>query len=86
MVASGDNQSRVRKRLRDGFERFDHEFQPLVGSPFAESKNAVLGIAAPRKVGIFRPGSENAVRTQMHIIAPIFFVQYFAVAGHQDRN
>jgi hypothetical protein len=86
MIPSSDDQSGMRKSSRDGFECFNHELQPFVGSPFSESENAVVWIAAPRKVGIFRPGGENAMRTEVHIVAPIFFVQYLAISRHQYGN
>jgi hypothetical protein len=86
MVSSGNNQPGMRQSSRDSLERFDHKLQPFVGSPFSEGENAMLWISPPAEVGIFRPGGENAMRTEVHIVASIFLVQYLAVSGHQYGN
>ncbi len=86
MVASTDDESRLRNASGYGLECFDHEFQPFVGAPFPECENAQLRISAPGKVRIFRHRGENSVRTEMHIVAAVFLAQNLAIAGHQDRN
>jgi len=83
MVASGDDEPCMRQNSGNDFEAFEHELQPLVGSPFSKCKNAVLGISSPRKVRILRPCRQNAMGTEMHIVAPVFFVQDLSIAGHQ---
>jgi hypothetical protein len=45
MVASSNYQLGIWKLLRHNLESLDHEFKPLVGSPFSESQNAVHWIA-----------------------------------------
>lgn len=85
MVPAGDNEPGVRNLVGDQVESFNHEFQALVRSPFSESENA-LDRAAARKIGELRAARENAVRAQMHIVAAVFIVQNFAIAGHQHRN
>jgi len=57
MIAATDHQLRVGKRCLDNLERLDHQLEPFVGPPLAESQDAVFRIAAPGKVGIFRPTS-----------------------------
>jgi hypothetical protein len=86
MVPSRDNEPGVRKRSRDGFERLDHQLEPFVSSPFSEGENAMLWVSAPGEVGVFRSSSENAVGAEVHIIAPIFFVEYLAIPRHEYGN
>ena len=86
MVAAGNYQPGIGQLRRHDLERVDHEFEALVGSPLAECENAMFGIAAARKVGRFGPGSQNAVRPDVNVVAAIFFVQNFAVSGHEHRN
>jgi hypothetical protein len=86
MVASSNDKFCIGQTLSDNFKSLNHQFEPLVGSPFSKSKNAVLRIAAPRKVGILGPGGQNTVRTEMHIIAPIFILQNLQIPWHQHRH
>jgi hypothetical protein len=86
MVAAGNYQPGIGQLRRHDLERVDHEFEALIGSPLAERENAMFGIAAPRKVGRFGPGSQNAVRADVNIVAAILFVQNFTVSGHEHRN
>jgi hypothetical protein len=46
----------------------------------------VLRISSPRQIRILRLSGENAVRAQMDIIAPIFFMKNLAVTGHEHRD
>jgi hypothetical protein len=46
VVAASNYQPGIGKLFRHGLESLDHEFKPLVGSPFSESQNAVHRIAA----------------------------------------
>ncbi len=55
MIAATDHQFRMGKRGLDNLERLNHQLKPLVGSPLAESQDALFRISAPGKVGIFRP-------------------------------
>jgi hypothetical protein len=82
MVAAGDDQLGARQSVRNKLERFEQQFKPLVCSPLAESQNAMLWISAPRKIWVFGFPRENAVRTQVNIVAPVFFVKNLAVARH----
>jgi hypothetical protein len=86
MVASSDDEPGIWNSSRNNFERFQHQLQPLVGSPFSESQNAMFRISAAGEIRIFWPRRQDAMRTQMHIVAPIFFVKYFAISRHQHRN
>jgi hypothetical protein len=67
-------------------KRLDHQLQALVGSPFAESQNAMLGIAPPGEVWILRLSREDSVRAKMNIIATILFVEDLAIPGHEHGN
>jgi hypothetical protein len=61
MISSSDDQLRVRHSLREQMKRLDHQFEPLVSSPFAESENAVLRIATPGEIRIFGCSAQDAV-------------------------
>jgi hypothetical protein len=67
-------------------KRLDHQLQALVGSPFAESQNAMLGIAPPGEVWILRLSREDSVRAKMNVIATILFVEDLAITGHEHGN
>jgi hypothetical protein len=82
MVPSGDYQFGIGRGGAHDLEGFNHELKPFVSSPLAESENAMLGIAAAGKIGIFGPARQNAVRPDVNIIVAILLVQDFAVAGH----
>ncbi len=86
MIATGNDQLRVRQTTLQGFEGCDHELQALVRSPFTECKNAVLGIASAGKVGEFGPSSQSAVGTHVDIVAAVFVEQNFAIPGHEHRD
>ncbi len=86
MVAAGDDQPGVRKHVGHGLKCIQHEFKAFIGSPLSERQNAVLGIAAPREIRIFRPPSENAVRPDVNILMTILFGEDPAVAWHEYRH
>jgi hypothetical protein len=86
MIAPADDQRGVGHGFGNALKRFDHELQPFVCSPFAEGKNAVLGITAAGEIGIFRPCGQNSVRAQVHIFAAILFVKNLAVARHEHGD
>jgi hypothetical protein len=43
-------------------------------------------ITASGEIGEFRPSGQNAMRSQVHIIAAILVIQNFSIAWHQHRN
>lgn len=86
MVSTSDYQLGVGQGVVHNPKRFDHQFEPFIGSPFSEREDTVLGIAAPRKVGVLGPSSEDAVRTEMDVVTAVFVVQDFAIPGHQHRH
>ena len=86
MVSTTDHQFRLRQSLMHDLECFDHQFEPLIGSPFSECQNAVIRIAAAVEIGILRPAGQDAVGAKVYVVAAIFIVQNLTVAGHQDRN
>jgi hypothetical protein len=61
MIAAGNHQLRMGYATLQCVEGRDHEFEALVRSPFAERQNAVLGVAAARKVGKLGASSQSAV-------------------------
>jgi hypothetical protein len=83
VVSSRDNEPGLRESLGENVKRLNHEFKTLVGSPFAEGKNAMFGIAATGELGIFGTCGEDAMGAEMHIVASIFFVKDLAVSGHE---
>jgi hypothetical protein len=83
MIAAANHQSGMGQCFRYPLKGFNHQFQPLVGSPFSKSQNAMLGISTPGKIGELGFAGENAMRTEMHIVAAIFFMQNVAISGHQ---
>ncbi len=86
MVASSDHQFCLWQFGPDDLECFDHQLQAFVSSPFAESENPMLGIAAAGEIRKFRPAGQDAMRAQVNVIAPVFFVQNFAIPRHEYRN
>jgi len=55
MIGARDDQLGIWHSARDDLEGLEHRLQPLVGAPFSESQNPVLGISASRECRIFRP-------------------------------
>jgi len=86
MVSPGDHQLRVGKLRGDFDEGVDNRLQPLVCAPFPEGENAMIRIAALRKVGIFGPSRQNSVSAHMHRAAAIFFPDQAAIGRKQDGN
>jgi hypothetical protein len=86
MVSSADHQPGIGQSLGNIAKGFDHQFQPLVRSPLPEGQNAVLRIAASGKIRILRFSGKNAMRTQVHVVATIFFMQDLAISRHEHRN
>ncbi|MCU1300801.1 MAG: hypothetical protein JWQ87_1085 [Candidatus Sulfotelmatobacter sp.] len=86
MIPSTDNQLCVGHCSSHNLERFNHELQAFVGSPFSESEDPVLGITTPGEIRILGPTCQNAVGTHVNIIVPIFFMENLAVSRHQDGN
>ena len=86
MVASANDQSGVWQGLRDRLKCIDHELEPFVSSPFTEGQNAMLGIAAPRKIRAFRFSGQDSMGTKMHVVMTIFFVEDLTIAGHEHRH
>lgn len=83
MVAASDDHPSLRKFLFHDRECVKHQFQSLVSSPLSEGQDAMLGISAAGKIRKLGPASQNAVRTDMYIVAAIFLIQDPAVTGHQ---
>jgi hypothetical protein len=86
VVAPGNHQLRFGHLRGNQIKSLDHQFQTLVGSPFAESQDAVDGRSTPREVGKLWPPGKNAVRSQVDVVAAILVVQYLAIAGHKHRH
>jgi hypothetical protein len=86
MVHAADQQFNIRQPFGSKAECLDHRLQPLVGTPLAECKNAMRGIAAFLKRRIFRTSGENAVLAHVYHAAPIFLVQNFPIRGEQNGN
>jgi hypothetical protein len=86
MVATAHDQPGLRQSCRDVLEGLDHQLEALISSPLAKRQNAVLGISPAGEIRKFRRARENSMRAQMDVIPPIFFVQNFAVPGHQHGN
>ena len=83
MVAACDDELGIRHPVRQQIESLHHQLKPLIGSPLAESENALIGISATGKIGELGTARENSVRPQMHIVAPVFIVQYFSISRHE---
>jgi hypothetical protein len=86
MVSPGNHQLCVWQLLSDEVKSLYHQLETFVGSPLAERQNSVLGISAPGEVREFRPARKNAMRTKVHVIAPVLVVEDLAIAGHQHRH
>jgi len=86
MVPSANHEPGIRQNIRHVFKRFDHQLQPLVGSPLAEGENTMFRIAAPVKAGEFGLSREYAVGAKMNVIATVFFMQDLPISRHQHGN
>src|SRR5215472_6422746 len=73
VVGAGDDQPGGGHAQGDVIlESLDQDIATLVGAPLAESQNAVLGIAATRKIGILGPGRKNSMGTEMDVVPAVF--------------
>jgi hypothetical protein len=86
MISAGDDQFRFRHFHSQQIKGLDHQFEALVGAPFAECENAVNWIAASREIRKFRSPGQNAVRPQVHIIPAVLVIQNLSITRHQHRN
>lgn len=86
MISAGNDQPRVGQGARDDLESLEHQFQTFVGSPFTEGENAMLRVAADFELRILGAASENPVRAQMNVVAPVFVMENSAVAGHEHGD
>jgi hypothetical protein len=86
MVSASDDQLRIRQDVGHSLECVDHEFEALIRSPLTECQNAMLRIAAPGEIRVFRSTGQNTVRPNVNIFATIFFGQYPAIAWHEHRH
>jgi hypothetical protein len=83
MVPSADDQPGVWQGGGHNLVGLDHELEPFVGSPFAECQDAVLRVAAPGKIRIFGSARQNAMGSDMNVVATVLFVEDGAIAWHQ---
>jgi hypothetical protein len=86
MISACDHQLGIGKCLNDSLKRINHQFKALVGPPLAEGEYAVLGIAATGEIRIFGSARQNAMRSDVHIVAAIFFGKNAAIARHEDGH
>lgn len=86
MIAARNHKSCFRHLLSQQIERLNHQLEAFIRAPFAERENAMNRIAASRKIREFRSSGQNAVRPQVHVVAPILVIQDFSIARHQHRN
>jgi hypothetical protein len=82
MIAAGNHQLHFRHLFCQDIERFDHQLETFVGSPFPESKNAVNGISPPPEIRKFRTPGQDSMSPQVNIVAAVFVVENFPVARH----
>jgi hypothetical protein len=86
MIASGYDQLRIRYLFGNEIEGVDHQLQPFVSAPLAEGENSMFGISAPRKVRWLRPSRQDAMGSDVHIVAAILFCEDLAIARHKHRH
>ena len=86
VVSAGDDQFGVGQDVGHSLECVDHQFETLVRSPLAKCQNAMLWIAAPGEIRVFRSTGQNTVRPNVNIFATIFFGQNSAIARHEHRH
>jgi len=86
VVSSRDDEPGLRESLGKNVESLNHEFEALVSSPLTKGEDAMFGIAATGKSGIFGTRGEDAMGAEMHVIASIFFVKDLAVSGHEHGH
>lgn len=86
MITSTDNELRVGKSLCHHVEGFNHEFETFISSPLSECQNAMLGIAAARKIRVLGTLSQSAVGAYMYVVTTVFFIEDLAITGHKNRD
>ncbi len=86
MVSAGDHELCLGHFGRDQVESLDHQLQPFVSSPLAERQNVSGKRYATREIGKLGAPRENAMRTQVNVVAAILVVQNLAISGHQHRD
>lgn len=84
MITARNDQPRIRHLFFEYGERRQHQLQPFVGPPLSEREDAMHRIAASAEIGKLGPPGQDAMRTQVHVIAAIFLEKDLAVAGHQN--
>jgi len=85
MIAAGNDKLRAGHSLLQQFEGLDHQFEPLVSSPLAESEDA-MGIAAAGEIRKFGAVGEDAMRAKVHVVASVLVVENLAISGHEHGN
>jgi hypothetical protein len=86
MIASGYYEFHFRQLQCEQVEGLDHQFQPLIRSPFSESQNALDRNSTPREVRQFRAASQQSVCAKMDIISSVLIIQDLAISGHKNRD
>jgi hypothetical protein len=86
MITPSDDEFEVRNLRFEQMKGFDHEFEPLVRTPFSKRQNAMCRRSAPGKVREFRPASKQTMGAEMNIVTTVFVIQDLAVSGHQHRD
>jgi len=86
MISSRDDEADLGESLGKNVESLNHELETLVGSPFSKGKNAMFGISAAGKIGIFGARGEDAMGAKVNVVASILFMQDLTVSGHEHRD
>ncbi len=86
MVRSGNHQLGFGYLGSNQIECLDHEFETFIGSPFAESENAVDGSSTSREIGELGPACKNAMGAQVDVVPAVFVVQDLTIAGHKHGD
>ena len=86
MIASSNHQPCLGEVRGEQIEGLDHEFETLVGAPFAKRENPVKRRSPAREIRELRATRKQAVSAQMHIVAPVLVIQDLAISRHEDRD
>lgn len=86
MVTSSNHKIRVGQLRGDDLEGLDHQFEPLVSSPFSKGQDAMIRLAALGEIRILRPLRQDSVRADVNVVTAIFFAEDLAIPRHQNRD
>src|ERR1700722_6413179 len=86
MIGAGNYEPGIRHFLENKRKRLHKRFKALVGSPVSDGQNALVRIAAFRKLWRRRNTGKCSVGSREHIPRGVFLSQGAVIPGEQDRD